>query len=129
MTHAIRSTVNDYRQLNAIPALVSVAFVGASLYQFGGISQFTLNWLDYTVTAEHAVFTSLGAYLIAFLSSQTRDFNRYETWEQATIAAGPVLVVLHQYVPEVNTVLTNAGTGALIVAFFVTVASWGVAVR
>jgi hypothetical protein len=121
--------VSDYAQLNTIPALLSVAFVGAGLYQFGGISEISLTWLSYTLTAQHATFVSLGAYVVAFASSETKSFAHYEQWEQVMIAAGPILIAGYQYVPQIADLVNTTSNFGPIAAFLLTVAAWGVAVR
>ena len=127
--NSMGSLVEDYTQLNTIPALLSVLFVVAGLYQFGGISDVTLTWLDYTLTAQHATFASIGTYAVAFASSETREFKMYEDWEQVLIAAGPLLIVGYQYVPQVADIVNTSSNLGPIVAFLLTVAAWGVAVR
>ena len=125
----MNSVVEDYTQLNTIPALLSVAFVVAGLYQFGGISDVTLVWIDYTLTAQHATFASLGVYVVAFMSSETKDFAHYEQWEQVLIGGGPLLIVAYQYVPQVADIVNTSSNLGPILAFLATVAAWGVAVR
>jgi hypothetical protein len=127
--NSMGSLVEDYTQLNTIPALLSVLFVVAGLYQFGGISDVTLTWFSYTLTAQHATFASIGAYAVAFASSETREFRMYEDWEQAMIAAGPLLIVGYQYVPAIADIVNTSSNLGPIVAFLLTVAAWGVAVR
>ncbi|MDB9250038.1 hypothetical protein PN419_13695 [Halorubrum ezzemoulense] len=127
--NSMSNVVEDYTQLNTIPALLSVAFVMAGLYQFGGISDVTLTWINYTLTAQHATFASLGVYVVAFASSETKEFRYYEDWEQAMIAAGPLLIVGYQYVPQVADIVNTSSNLGPIVAFLVTVGAWGVAVR
>lgn len=128
-TRAVSGKLDDYSQLRTLPALMSVAFVLASLYQFGGISQVELTWLDYQLTQGHAVLVSIGSFAIAFMSSETKSFERYDDWEQGLIAAGPLLILGDQYVPFVSNQLANFGEAGMIVAFLVSAASWGVAVR
>jgi hypothetical protein len=129
-TRSMSGMVNDYTHLRTVPALLSVLFIATGLYQFGGISQFTLNWgLAYTITAEHAAIASIAVYAIAFMSSETRSFDYYETWEMVFIGAAPLLIVGHQYVGWVNTQITNNSPTLSILAFLVTVIGWGVAVR
>lgn len=124
------SLFSDYTQMRTIPAMLSVAFVLASLYQFGGISTITLDWLGYTLTAEHAVLISLGTYAMAFASSETKQFESYEDWEQAAIASGPVVILGAEYVTEINDFLMALGDPlGYQLAFVLTVVSWGVAVQ
>lgn len=119
--------VSDYAKLKTIPALLSVVFIAATLYQFGGIAEIQITWVDYTLTTYHAMLISLGAYVVAFASSETKEFQNYEDWEKAAIAAGPILIIGHQHVTFISELVT--GTGAEVIAFFACVAAWGVAVR
>ena len=122
--------VSDYARLNTLPAMLSVVYILAGLYQFGGISTVDLTWLDYSLTTQHSVIASLGTMLIAGFSSETRSFDGYEDWEMVVIALGPAVILGHEYTTEVTDVLMELGdpTG-LQVAFFLTLASWAVAVR
>ena len=125
--------MDDYTNLRTIPALLSVVFVVATLYQFGGIATVEFLWVEdgYTLTTEHALFASLGAYLVAFASSETKDFDRYEDWEKVAIAAGPFVIVAHEYWAWFNDLIVGDGTSDLlsILAFLVVVTAWTVAVR
>lgn len=131
MNHKSASDLmNDYMHLRTLPALLSVVFVMAGLYQFGGISDITLNWgLNYTLTAEHATISSLVVFAAAFASSETRQFDHYETWEKVLIAAAPALIAGYQYVGWITTQINNNSPTLSILAFVVTVVGWGVAVR
>ena len=128
-SRSMSDTLSDYTHLRTLPALLSVVFVLAGLYQFGGISEVMLTWLDYSLTAQHATFVSLGAYAIAFASSETKQFESYERWEQIAIAAGPAVIVGYQYVPQIADIINTSSNLGPIVAFLATVVAWGVAVR
>jgi len=128
-SNSMGNVLSDYTHLRTLPALLSVVFIIAGLYQFGGISEVLLTWIDYTLTAEHATFISLGAYAIAFASSETKQFDSYEQWEQVAIALGPVIIASYQYVPQVADVINTSSNLGPIVAFLATVVAWGVAVR
>lgn len=124
------SMLEDYTSMRTLPAMLSVAFIAASLYQFGGISEISIEWVSYTLTAEHAVLISLGTYAAAFASSETKRFEHYESWEQAAIAAGPAVIVGAEYIDQINDVLMSLGDPlGYQVAFVLTVVSWGVAVQ
>ena len=123
------NVLSDYTHLRTLPALLSVVFIISGLYQFGGISEVLLTWIDYALTAEHATFISLAAYAIAFASSETKQFDSYEQWEQVAIALGPVIIASYQYVPQVADVINTSSNLGPIVAFLATVVAWGVAVR
>ena len=121
--------LSDYTHLRTLPALLSVVFILAGLYQFGGISEVNLTWIDYMLTAEHATFISLAAYAIAFASSETKQFESYEQWEQVAIALGPIIIAGYQYVPQLADLINTSSNLGPIVAFLATVVAWGVAVR
>jgi hypothetical protein len=124
------SMLDDYMTMRTLPAMLSVAFALASLYQFGGISEVMLPWLDYTLTQEHSVLVSLAVFGAAFASSETMQFESYEDWEKVVIAAGPVLIVGAHYVTAINDFLLSLGDPlGHQLAFLVTIASWGVAVQ
>ncbi|QGA81099.1 putative membrane protein [Halomicrobium sp. LC1Hm] len=121
---------SDYMNIRSLPAMLSVGFILASLYQFGGIGTVELVWFNYTLTGEHAIMVSLGAFAAAFASSETKRFEDYETWEQVAIAAGPGVILGQQYVTEVNDFLVSLGDPVgMQLAFVATVVSWGVAVQ
>ena len=128
-SRSMSDTLSDYTHLRTLPALLSVVFILAGLYQFGGISEVMITWLNYTLTAQHATFISLAAYAIAFASSETKQFESYEDWEKVAIAAGPAVIVGYQYVPMVSDLINTSSNLGPIVAFFATVVAWGVAVR
>lgn len=126
----MKGVMNDYAHLRTLPALLSVVFVLASAYQFGGIPAPSINWgLGYTMTETHAVVVSLGTFAIAFASSETKSFDKYADWEKVVIATAPLLIVLHQYVGFIQDQFATYDPAFSIVAFFISVASWGVAVR
>lgn len=128
-TSSISRQLSDYSHLRTLPALLSVVFVATSLYQFGGVSELHFTWADYTLQASHAVYGSLFAYAIAFASSETKQFEHYEKWEQGVIAAGPVLIFLHHVMDSVADLVATEGHIGPILAFLITVVSWGVAVK
>lgn len=126
----VSGMVSDYTHLRTLPALLSVVFVVSSLYQFGGLAEVSLLWgIDYTLTAEHATIVSLATFAVAFASSETKQFAYYEDWEKVIIAAAPVLIVAYQYVGVVQDQFAANSPTLHIVAFLLTVVSWGVAVR
>ena len=128
-SNSMGNALSDYTHLRTLPALLSVVFILAGLYQFGGISEVNLTWIDYTLTAEHATFISLAAYAIAFASSETKQFESYEQWEQVAIALGPIIIAGYQYVPQLAELINTSSNFGPIVAFLATVVAWGVAVR
>lgn len=128
-SRSMGDTLSDYTHLRTLPALLSVVFILAGLYQFGGISEVMLTWIDYTLTAEHATFISIGAYAVAFASSETKQFDSYEDWEKVAIVLGPLIIVGYQYVDQVASIINTTSNLGPILAFLATVVAWGVAVR
>lgn len=125
-----RNLLSDYGNLRAVPAYLSAAFLVASLYQFGGLAGIEVPWISYTLTTEHSIVLSLGAFAVAFMSSETKSFEAYEGWEQVGIALGPALILGNEYVTEVHDLLIGLGDPlGMQLAFVGTVISWGIAVR
>lgn len=129
MTAHLSGKLDDYACMRTIPGVIGIGFAVASAYQFGAISEVHLAWLDYTLTAEHATLFSLAAFALAFMSSETKEFMRYDEWEQVMIAAAPATIISYQYVGFVSDIFANNDPTLHMVAFAVTLASWGVAVR
>ena len=128
--NTMSGTLSDYTHLRTLPALLSVVFVMAGLYQFGGISDVTLVWLDnYTLTTQHAMFIAIGSYALAFMSSETKSFDHYEDWEKGAILLGPVVFIGNEHVQFITDLIATEGNVGPIVAFAITVVAWGVAVR
>lgn len=75
------------------------------------------------------MLTSLGVLVVAFASSETKSFDHYEDWEKVLIAAGPILIVAHQYVTYVSDQFAAHDPTLPIIGFAVTIAAWGAAVR
>jgi hypothetical protein len=85
--------------------------------------------MNYTLTTEHALFVSLGSYAVAFMSSETKEFQSYEDWEKAMIAAGPALMIGHQYWTWMGDQFATHDPLLPVIGFLASVAAWGVAVR
>ena len=129
MSYSSTQIVEDYAKLRTIPALMTALFALFGLYQFGGMNTPTFQWLNYTLTYGHAMVGSLGVYIIAFMSSETRRFEDYSTVEKGLIAAGLLLIFGQQHIATLaDFIATNQPTSG-IVAYLITIVSWGVAVR
>jgi hypothetical protein len=66
---------------------------------------------------------------VAFASSETRDFQRYETWEQLMIGLAPVLILGAEYIDFISQAFADHDPTLGIIAFVLSVAAWGVAIR
>jgi hypothetical protein len=130
MSSRASSLLSDYRQINTIPASVSALFLVSSLYLFGGMGTVNVEWISYTLSTQHALMVTLGAYVVAFMSSATDDFRDYMGWEQFFIVAGPAVTAGWEYVAQFHDFMIGLGDplGAQI-AFAITVLSWGVIAR
>ncbi|MFC6973479.1 hypothetical protein ACFQL1_20305 [Halomicroarcula sp. GCM10025709] len=130
MSYYNSSFLSDYANIRTIPATLSVAFIMASLYQFGGISTIDLVWFGYTLSTSHSLMVSLGAFAIAFASSETKRFEYYQDWEKVAIAAGPAVIVLYEFLPAFADLLAQLGDPlGMQIAFLATIISWSVAVQ
>ena len=130
-SNKMNGVMGDYLNARNIPMILSGAFLLASLYQFGGVGTITLNWLgNYTLTADHAIMVSLGAWVFAFASSETKELQYYEGWEKIAIALGPTVILGDYLTTEITDLLLSIGDPlGMQLAFLATVVSWGVAVR
>ena len=127
---SISRYTDDYMNMRTLPAMLSVVFIVFGAFSFGAVDAITFNWFDYTFQNEHAVIVSLGAYVAAFASSETRRFESYEGWEQAAVAAGPIVIVGHAYVPQINDFILSIGDPlGNQIAFALTLVSWAVATQ
>ena len=121
---------DDYSNLRTIPAMLGVAFALTSLYLFGGIENVMLPWIDYTLTTAHSMYVSLAVFAVAFMSSETKQFENYEQPEQALIIATPALALAWEHITEVRDVFMALGDPlGEVVAFAITLIGWTVAVR
>lgn len=122
------SLMSKYSDLNTIPSIVGIALAVAAAVQFNGL-EITFIWFDWTPDGVEWVIVSLAAYAIAFMSSETRDFQHYEQKEQFLIAAGPALVLANEYVTEIADVVVDNDPWGGVVFFVIVMASWGVVSR
>lgn len=123
-----KSVLSDYTQLNTIPALSGVLFAVASAVQFLGAS-ISLATPQYTFDPAHALLTSLVVLVVAFASSDTKDWRRYETYEQGIVAVAVVTMVGSEYITEISDLIANNSPTAGILAFMISMAAWGVLAR
>lgn len=124
-SNSLGGHLEDWGQLRTIPAVIGMAAFLTTIFFYGAFGNEPLEfaWFDYQLTDTHAVGATLGIYAIAFASSETRDFSLYETWEQALIAAGPVLMAatwysdrVHEYVFMTADPWLQIGASALVLA-------------
>ncbi|MFC7077895.1 hypothetical protein [Haloarcula halophila] len=130
MSYYNSSFLSDYANIRTIPATLSVAFIMASLYQFGGVSTIDLVWFGYTLSTSHSLLVSLGAFAVAFASSETKSFEYYRSWEQVAIFAGPAVILMYEFFPGFGNLLAQLGDPlGMQIAFLATIISWSVAVQ
>lgn len=123
-------TLGDYANLRSVPALMGIVFTMSSVYLFGGIEGLTISWgINYTLTTSHALWASIAVYVVAFASSETKQFASYEDWEKFLIAAGPLIMVGYEHVQYVTDLINNSAPELQIVAFVITFVGYGVAIR
>ena len=95
----MRSRLNDYKQLNTIPASVSMAFLLLSAVQFGALPQIELLWFDFVVPNAWTLPGSIAVIFLALFSSETKDINRYSQPEQIAIGGMLTMVLGWQLLP------------------------------
>lgn len=132
-----RSTLNsladDYKNMRTLPALISVFFMVATAFFYGAIDAPTFNWFiegGYTLTHGHAIIGSLGVYVLAFMGSETKQFEHYSGGEQALVAAGPLMMIGIEYIQQIEDLFLAFGDPlGMQIAFAVTLVSFAVAVN
>ena len=130
MAHkSVMQIVGDRAQLRTIPALLSLLFAMSALFQFGGLAAPQFLWLDYTMTTLHATGISAVSYLVAFMSSETRQWQNYAKGEQILIFLSGAVIVGQQFVPVVSNTISSAGIAGGIFAWLLSLIGWGVAIR
>jgi hypothetical protein len=75
------------------------------------------------------MIVSLMALVIAFASSDTKDWRYYETWEQGVVAVAVFLMVGMEYLTEVQNLVTSNDPVGPLIAFGLAMAAWGVLAR
>ena len=126
---SIKGLVSDYSHLRALPALLSLIFGVASFYLFGGTPELYLSWFDYTLTNQHALIASLAIFALAFMSSETRDFDYYQDWEKVLIGVPPALMLAHQYTNFVPDAMAQYDPWLAVLLWIASLVGWSVAVR
>lgn len=120
--------MDEYIDLNTVPALVGIAFAVSSAVQFE-LASVTVDVLDYTPAGVDLVLLSMAALAIAFASSETKDFRYYSDQEKLAIAIGPVLIIGQHYVTEIADIIANNDPAGGVIAFALAMLSWGVVSR
>lgn len=128
MSFNFNNTVRSYSQLNTIPALSGILFAVSAAIQFLG-AEISLAIPSYTFDPNHALLVSLAVLVIAFASSETKDWRYYETWEQVTVGIAVVVMIGAEYTTTVAEFLTNNDPVAGMAAFLISMAAWSVLAR
>lgn len=123
--------MDAYRDLNTIPALFGILFAVAAAVQFLGatISIAPTADLSYTLEGMHAIGLSGVSLLVAFASSDTKDWQHYEPWEQGTVLIAVVAIVGAEYVTEISDFLVNNQPYTGVAFFAVGMMAWGILSR
>ena len=118
----------NYTQLNTIPAIVGIVFAVSAAVQFLQ-AEIMLGLIDYSFDPAHALIVSVFALVVAFASSDTKNFQHYETWEQALVGLAVVVMVSAEYTTTGADFLVENEPHAGLLAFLVSMAAWGVLAR
>jgi hypothetical protein len=124
------SLLQEYGQIKSIPATLSAAWLATGLYGLGGMKAIEFVWINYTLSPAHATLGGLLVYLLAFMGSETKQFENYEPVEQLLVVAGPAVFAAEAYFPAFDDFLISLGDPlGHQIAFALTVVAWMVAVR
>lgn len=128
MATSFKSTMQDYSQLNTVPALSGILFAISAAVQFLGATV-SLKIPSYMFNPGHALFVSMGVLILAFASSDTKDWRYYETWEQVTVAVAVVTMVGAEYITTISDFIATNDPVIPIAAFILSLAAWSVLAR
>jgi len=121
--------VENYTQLNTIPALVGILFAVSSGVQFLGMTVAIQYPISYSFPTEHALIVSLVALVVAFAASDTRSYEFYKSWEQLTVVIAVAAMISAEYFAEVQSMVTNNQPWAGTALFIVSVVAWAILSR
>lgn len=125
---ATSSMLRDYTQLNTVPAIVGIIFAVSAGVQFLDLT-ISIGLLGYDFPTAHATFVSLGVLVLAFASSDTKDWRFCDTWKQAIVAVAVLLMVSGEYVTAIVDLIANNQPLGGILAFAISMAAWAVLSR
>lgn len=131
MSGAATKTFDDVVTLRQLPPLIGMLFGVLSAWTFGGlVGPITVGWgVDYTLTTNHAIVGSLVAFVLAFASSQTREWKNYAGWEKVVIGAGVALIPAYPHWAWLQDQFAVYDPLASVLGFVLTVIAFGLATR
>jgi hypothetical protein len=114
--------------VDTVPALAGVVFAAAAAVQFLQ-AEIVIGVFDMALRPSHAIIISLAALVVAFASSDSRDWRYLDGWEQALVGFTIVFMLAHQYSPDVQAQFAQHQpiTGSIV--FLAGMVSWGVLAR
>lgn len=114
--------------IESVPHLAGFVFTLATAVQFLD-TEVTVGALNYTFLPAHGLLVSLAALVVVFASSQTRDFDYLESWEQVLTVVTIAIMTAHQFIPTVETAIQNNAPHAGGVVFAMGLLTWTVLSR
>ncbi|MBX0286786.1 hypothetical protein EGH22_10640 [Halomicroarcula sp. F28] len=98
-SRSFSNRLNDYKQLNTIPASVSMAFLLVSAVQFGALPPLEIVWFNFVVPAAWTLPVSTAVIFLALFSSETNDISDYSQPEQFAIGGMLTMVYGWHFLP------------------------------
>ena len=123
MTNRTKPTV-----IESIPHIAGIVFSLATAVQFLD-TELTVGAIGYTFDPAHSFAVSLAALVVVFASSNTRDFDYLESWEQVLTGVTIAIMTAHQFLPTVATAVQNNNPHAGGVVFLLGLGTWTVLSR
>jgi hypothetical protein len=119
---------NSTPLVETVPAVAGLVFSLAAAVQFLN-ADFSVGALDYQFAPAHAFVVSLAALIVVFASSKENNVNALESWEQVLVGVTLLIMTAHQYVPTVETAVSNNNPHAGGVVFLMGIFAWVVLSR
>ena len=128
-TSSLNNRLRSYSQLNTIPAVLGILFAISAGVQFLGAQISIAVPMTYSFDPAHAMLVSLGVLVLAFASSETKDWRYYDAWEQVTVGLAVVVMVGQEYITEISEFIASNDPVTGVAAFVLSMAAWGVLAR
>ena len=116
------------RLIETVPAVAGLIFTLAAAVQFLD-TELYIGVLELEILTSHAFVVSLAALVVVFASSRTKNWEYYETWEQVFVGTTLLIMTAHQFLPTVESVVSNQNPLAGGTIFLMGLITWGVLAR
>jgi hypothetical protein len=120
--------MDRFANVNTLTAVMGILGSVGLAVQFLGANFGMQLPVSYTLEGTDAVLVTVLAMAGAFASSETREFDHYESWEKILVGVAAVVIVGTEYTTEVSDIIMG-DDWLRMAAFAVGIAAWLVVSR